>query len=103
GQYRWNTGDTMRRITIQDTGVYWVSVAGECAYQVDTFRVYRMPLQAPPLGDDTTYCHGTEVRLSGDGAYAAYSWSTGDTTPSIHVRDAGAYLLTVTDGCETAS
>jgi gliding motility-associated-like protein len=103
GQYRWNTGDTTQYITVQDTGVYWVGVAGECSYRVDTFQVYRKPLPAPHLGEDTTYCHGTEVRLSGDGAYGSFSWSTGDTTSSIHVRDAGVYVLTVTDGCEVTS
>ncbi len=103
GQYRWNTGDTTRQITIQDTGMYWVSTAGECAYQTDSFQVYRMPLQAPHLGDDTTYCQGTEVRLSGGNGYAAYNWSTGDTTSSILIREAGTYVLTVTDGCESDS
>ncbi|HEX5626222.1 MAG TPA: T9SS type A sorting domain-containing protein [Saprospiraceae bacterium] len=41
-------------------------------------------------------CPGQSTILDG-GNYARYQWSTGDTTPTLEVRMAGTYCLTVTD------
>ena len=48
------------------------------------------------LGNDTTVCAGTPVRLYA-GEFDSYSWSTGDTTPVTYTTGQGAYSLTVTD------
>lgn len=46
-------------------------------------------------------CPGETIQLSVAGAFADYEWSTGQTTPSVTVSDAGVYSLTVTNasGC----
>ena len=56
---------------------------------------------APPvnLGPDITVNYGfcpTTLNASKDW-FTSYEWSTGDTTPTINIRDAGVYSITVTD------
>lgn len=51
------------------------------------------------------FCSGQDVVLSVPGDFAAYSWSNGDTTPSLTVTSPGTYSVTVTraDGCTVNS
>jgi len=53
----------------------------------------------------TAICEGDSSVLSLDNPFNTYNWSTGETTSSIIVRDAGNYSVTVTDanGCEGTS
>lgn len=55
------------------------------------------------LGNDTLITAGTTITLQsrGDSTYASYQWSTGSTTPTIEVNQAGVYTLRVTnkEGC----
>lgn len=52
------------------------------------------------LGPDTTVCEGNELKLSAGNAGAEYRWSTGETSESIYVYDAGRYSVTVSmNGC----
>ncbi|CAN5452914.1 hypothetical protein BH23BAC1_BH23BAC1_17430 [soil metagenome] len=48
-----------------------------------------------------TPCEGEEVTLYVAGTYANYSWSTGETTPTIKVKQSGLYTLNVStsEGC----
>ncbi len=45
-----------------------------------------------PLGD-TEFCEGDSVELDAGSDYETYLWSTGDTTRSVIVRNAGIYHL----------
>jgi len=61
----------------------------------------------PSLGDPFTVCDGSSATLGSTlGTFSAYSWSTGETSPTITIAAAGTYSVTVTDdsGCQgTAS
>jgi N-acetylneuraminic acid mutarotase len=61
------------------------------------------PLVAPPIDPAGTIalCSGDSVTLHAPTG-VSYAWSTGESTPSITVTDAGSYLVTITDGsgCE---
>jgi sortilin (neurotensin receptor 3)/immunoglobulin I-set domain protein len=45
----------------------------------------------------TTICEGDSVRLRGPVESSSYSWSNGEITPEIYVKEAGRYVVTVTD------
>lgn len=49
----------------------------------------------------TVFCTGDSVVLSATAGYDTYSWSSGETTPSLTVFQQGNYKVTVTDanGC----
>ena len=54
------------------------------------------------LGNDTLLCDGESMVLenqTGD-VFDLYQWSTGETTPSITINDAGIYWLLVEDFCD---
>ena len=60
----------------------------------------------PIIAGDTTMCDGESVSLMDTtGTYVSYLWSTGETTETISVPEAGEYTLTVTDhnGCKATS
>ena len=56
----------------------------------------------PPASMNPSPCSGT-VALTASPSYGVpgytYAWSTGETTPSIDVSNAGTYSVTVTDAC----
>ena len=50
------------------------------------------------VADGSTHlCNGSTLHLSASGASGRYLWSTGDTTPSIVVSQAGVYSVEVTN------
>lgn len=53
------------------------------------------------LGPDTTICEGSSLVLRNrlGGGFSSYTWSTGETTPSIAVADSGLYWLEATLSC----
>lgn len=55
------------------------------------------------LGDDREICVGNPFTLSLSEPYVKYNWSTGDTTETIEVTDAGTYWVQVVDdlGCQS--
>lgn len=59
------------------------------------------------VGDptDDTLCTGDSVELSVTPLPISYEWSTGETSPSIWVKQSGTYTVTARDtlGCETES
>lgn len=64
-------------------------------------------LTVSPTSSAATVCSGNSVIISANAASGTapyvYSWSTGETTPTITVNKAGTYTVTVTDanaGCQ---
>lgn len=65
---------------------------------LDSVRVIQCSLPTVNLGTDTTLC-GTGLSLTlNAGPGTSYNWSTGDTTQSITVSNAGTYGVTVVNG-----
>ncbi|HLN52251.1 MAG TPA: C25 family cysteine peptidase [Lentimicrobium sp.] len=121
--YQWNIaggtiveGANSNEVTVNwgENGSGTVSVletnALTCASNVD----YPVAISSPviSLGADTTVCINHKFVLDVDPGFASYSWSTGETTPSIEVSGAligignnVTYTVTVTDadGCQSVS
>ncbi|MDT8323499.1 MAG: T9SS type A sorting domain-containing protein [Bacteroidota bacterium] len=107
--YFWTTGDTTRSIVASDSGNYAVSVmdyAGRTALS-PLFHVEVYPGANPELSSEGMFalCAGRTLDLQTTQPFAQYRWSTGDTTASITITDAGAYSVSVTDanGCTGGS
>ncbi|MBI5646317.1 MAG: SBBP repeat-containing protein [Ignavibacteriae bacterium] len=110
--YRWNTGDTTRRIVIRSGGSYTVRVedAGGCSGSSTavSFVVQQPPAPRVFPEGPLDMCEGDSVLLDAGGGYAMYRWNTGDTTRAILARaisTAARYHVTVRDsiGCEGVS
>jgi large repetitive protein len=105
--YSWSSGATTRSITIDATGVFSVTVtnANGCSATSTPVVVTENPLPAAPViaaGGPTTFCAGGSVTLNAPAGFT-YLWSTGATTQSITVSQAGQYSVSVTNanGCSS--
>jgi gliding motility-associated-like protein len=97
--YTWSTGGTTDRISINETGSYWVKISDGVCFASDTVDVsFNSPTVF--IGNDTTLCADKNLVLSA-GSANAYSWSTGETTSQIEVSSSGQYSVEITkDGCK---
>ena len=92
----WNTGETTQSVSVGKSGLYAVHVTDDWGYDyIDTVNVVFPSFSYIP---NQTICDGQSVvwdcGLSGD---YAYEWSSGETTQSITITQAGKYAVKVTD------
>jgi hypothetical protein len=101
----WNTGATTPTLTVTQPGTYSLTAtyAAGCRSQAQV-RVGAQPtVPAFSLGRDTTLCEGSTLLLqapTGAGPGVAYRWSTGATTPTLQVQQAGTYSLQILTACD---
>jgi gliding motility-associated-like protein len=62
---------------------------------ITSFKLYIGEYQEPQIITTGTICNDGKLTLTVNRAYDTYLWSTGETTRSIEVRDAGMYTVIV--------
>jgi PKD repeat protein len=103
--YRWSTGDTTRSIIVTQSGGYSVTVTNSdgCAKVADSVNVtvHATPMPDITLNGSQKLCQGDTVTMTAPAGFARYTWSTGDSTRSIKVGNAGTFFVGVLDssGC----
>lgn len=103
--YLWNTGDTTQKITVNQTGTYYVAVVdnGGCT-GLDSINI-TVVKATTNFGNDITTCFGNTVTLDA-GNNKSFKWNTGATTQTISLTNVGtgAFIVDVVsaDGCKTA-
>jgi gliding motility-associated-like protein len=82
-------------------GTYIFKTESPCGIEIDTLRLQFY--QAPrPVIPTTYFCVGSSALLNAYQQQAtAYQWSTGDTSNSITLNQAGWYYVDITSGCRT--
>jgi len=97
----WSDGDTSLSRTNLDTGMYTVVLTDQAGC-TDTLEVLINDLGGATarIQGDSVLCEGQTLDLSITG-FDAYTWSTGETTESISVSEAGTYFVdaSTSDGC----
>lgn len=98
--YTWSNGATTASITINAAGTYWLDVPSGCGLARDSI-VVTMQQPVLDLGSDLSHCLGDSSLLQPTGSTGTYLWSTGATTATIYVQNAGSYVLNLQDnlGC----
>jgi gliding motility-associated-like protein len=96
----WSTSETSSTITVNATGMYWVSVIDDKGcHGTDTLLITSTAL--PPqnfLGADTSICtYYGKLILRPAMNFDQYLWSTGISSPSLTITQAGNYWLDVVD------
>ncbi len=100
----WNTGQSANSIEINEPGYYDISVSnGPCNATAGTLTaMYLLPYAYLP--EDTLVCDGTYVTVDTEADQNdTYLWSTGDTTSSITLNEAGVYEVNVYNACGVAN
>lgn len=106
--YLWSNKKTTRKITVKESGEYWVKVLNDnsCSLNSDTFQVKVKPVPPRKLytQDSTTFCQGDSAILAAP-FVETYLWSNGKTSQSIVVREEGKYYAYLTNsfGCSVYS
>ena len=100
--YLWSTGATTRTITATTPDTYTVTITNACGTGVYDIVVTQSNPNAPQLGADQEFCWGSSSVLDPLSTnVASWSWSTGETTPTITVDTTGTYWVYLIDnnGC----
>lgn len=102
-RYQWFDGSTGDSITVgKDTTVWMIGYSSVGCY-TDTIRlkVHRSPDWTLDILGKTSFCQGESTTITATPA-VKYSWSTGETTPSVNVSKPGIYAVTGTNkyGCQ---
>ena len=104
--YLWSTNATQPSITVDNPGVYRLSVtdANGCE-TIDSVSVGQFEIEAPQISGPAGFCTGGEASLQASGGYEAYNWSNGQSGASITVDTGGIFRVSVTDtnGCQAQS
>ncbi|MCS6917197.1 MAG: T9SS type A sorting domain-containing protein [Chitinophagales bacterium] len=107
--YQWSTGATTQSIVVTTSGTYSCTVtdANGCTGTSNSVVVSAGSNLTPVIASSngTSLCTGQSTVLSTTQSFHAYQWSTGATTSTITVSQAGTYTVTVTDaaGCTGVS
>ncbi|MBK6621436.1 MAG: hypothetical protein IPG32_11375 [Saprospirales bacterium] len=98
--YLWSDGSTGQTLLATENGFYWVQVSTPLGIASDTVHINLIPAPTVQL-EDIFICTGDSTTISVDIEDVDFLWSTGDTTASIQVGQAGFYTLTATNslGC----
>lgn len=92
----YGTGRSIKVTSADTLSVTVVDING-CVGSSDTVNIAVAPVVRPVIAANgpTTFCAGGAVTLSAPAGYSSYYWSTGETTRTITVVDAGNYSVTV--------
>lgn len=98
--YYWSNGDTTQTTSINIPGWYSVEITNGCGSYIDSIEVRVDSAMNIDFGNDTIVCIGDSLLLeSGAKGHEIILWSTGQTTPSIHVSNTGTYWVRVDNAC----
>jgi gliding motility-associated-like protein len=95
--YLWSTGSLSNQVSNVGPGLYWLEVQQNGCTIRDSVTISLKPPPPVNIGQDTSVCFTRGITLySGIPFASAYLWNTGETTPSIYIKDTGEYRVTVT-------
>ena len=91
----WSDGSTSNSNAFNTAGTHWVEgTSNQGCTGSDTISIIAiLPITDVDLGEDILICPGAATVIPSGGNYVNHFWSTGDTTSSITVTNAGTYWL----------
>lgn len=108
-EYNWSDGSKSKSIVVKNRGSYTVTVYDDQGCMARSESVNVIVHTAPNLiireKGKNPLCEGDTLELMAGLGYVKYEWSTGATTKSIFVTEAGTYTLTAEtlEGCKNTT
>jgi len=99
---QWQDGSVDPDRLISDAGIYTLKVSNSCGEMSDTLVIQQLELPLPfDLGIDGILCPDEVFTLHAPSVMAGneLQWSTGSTSSSINIDEAGVYSLSVYNAC----
>jgi len=99
GAFLWQDGSTNANYTIEQTGLYSLTVSNPCG--VMSANIYATHESFPQFdfGPDEMLCPGDTLILTGENSMGEYTWQDGSTASEYIVTTTGTYALTVANDC----
>ncbi len=105
--YLWSNGEETESISVTTSGIYKLIVTNknQCFDTTEIEVKVHPDLALEISADNANLCFDDSTRIYPKAKYYEYLWSTGETTESITVHDAGVYQLTVKNefGCSDSA
>lgn len=96
--YKWQDNSTGRTIQVTSSGTYKVTITNaQGCKSTDSSNIVIRSSPIFQIGNDTTICAGSTVRLKSGFSNAGYNhvWSDGSLDPFLDVKSAGEYTVDV--------
>lgn len=101
GEFAWITGETTSEITVDETGLYTVTLSNDCGSESADILVEdggSLPEAEISVIGNLEICVGESTLLVGSGS-GDLSWSNGSVDSELEVFQPGTYTLTATNNC----
>ena len=95
GNYIWSNKETTAKISVTNSGKYFLSVYNECGVASDSVIINFSPsndFKIISSDNDNIICRGDSIQLTVD-KVGYYIWSTGEKKNNITVKDEGLYSV----------
>ena len=100
--YTWSNGDTNQNITVDEPGVYSVTVSDPSGCTgVNQINIFENELPVVDITGNNPICFGESLNLNAGSGFETYQWSENSLNQFLEVNSEGTYSVTVTNlsGC----
>lgn len=107
--YQWETGEIVPTYTVTSVGLYNVTVNNPCGSSTSSVMIDYLQPPVIDIGPDEIVCQGLAITLNATPTNQTltgpitYQWQNGSITPLLNTSVAGAYSVTVSNVCGTAT
>lgn len=103
GSYLWQDGSTNASYTVNQAGLYWLTVSNICGSFSDSLIVDYYPDYSFDLGNDTMICEGETVVLNCSVPGATVTWQDGTIGDTYTASSSGIYSAQLSlNGCDAS-
>jgi len=102
---QWQDGSEAYSLLADQEQSYSLLISNQCGSQSDSISI-SYDQNRPDLFFDSpvTWCEDEDLVLNADQSFpATYTWSTGQSSPFLHIDAPGIYIITVSTSCDVTT
>ncbi|HLF64281.1 MAG TPA: hypothetical protein VI603_11035, partial [Saprospiraceae bacterium] len=100
GDFEWQDGSNSSSYTINDEGIYALTISNSCGQVEDDIEVGLVEPIVFSIGpDQATLCDGDQVLIELDPEFGAFLWHDGSTENNFVISSEGTVSVTITNQC----